>query len=104
MTSTFLYGTFRANECVCLDIHGFYSFDNWLCDPISEYWQLTLCVIFTIVYVEHMVPINQPLVLLISFLNQARTGCRLACTWFLKIVSVWMFVCLCVSAPKVVNN
>ena len=56
MTITFLYGTFRTNEHVCLDMHRvcldmhrvcldkdrFCSFDNWLCDPISENWQLTL--------------------------------------------------------------
>ena len=36
MTSNFLYGTFRANKRVCLDIHRFCSFDNWLYDPISE--------------------------------------------------------------------
>ena len=33
---------------------------------IDLYW---LCVIFTIVYMEHVTPINQPLVLLISFYN-----------------------------------
>ena len=27
---------------VCLDMYCFYSFDNWLCDPISANWQLTL--------------------------------------------------------------
>ena len=27
---------------VCLDMHRFCSFDNWLCDPISTNWQLTL--------------------------------------------------------------
>ena len=36
-----------------------------------------------------------------NILNQART-------WFLKIVSVWtsvyVCVCLCVSAPKAINN
>ena len=49
MTSSFLYGTFRANERVCSDTDRFCSdsdrfcsFDNWLCDPISENWQLTL--------------------------------------------------------------
>ena len=30
------------HECVCLDMHRFCSFDNWLCDPISANWQLTL--------------------------------------------------------------
>ena len=33
------------HERVCLDIHRFCSFDNWLCDPISGNWQLTLCVL-----------------------------------------------------------
>ena len=42
MTSTFLYGTFHANEHVCLDTDHFGSFDNWLCNLISENWQLTL--------------------------------------------------------------
>ena len=49
MTSSFLYGTFRANERVCSDTDHFCkdsdrfcSFDNWLCDPISKNWQLTL--------------------------------------------------------------
>ena len=31
------------HERVCLDMHRFCSFDNWLCDPISANWQLTLC-------------------------------------------------------------
>ena len=44
MTSTFLYGTFRTNEHVCLDMDRFCSFDNWLCDLISENWQLMLCL------------------------------------------------------------
>ena len=30
-------------ECVRLDMHRFYSFDNWLCELISGNWQLTLC-------------------------------------------------------------
>ena len=33
-----------------------------------------------------------------AFLNQACTGHRPACAWFLKIVSVQMFVC--VSVPR----
>ena len=35
------------------------------------------------------------------FLNQAFAGHRLACTWFLKIVSMQMSVCVnvCVSLP-----
>ena len=44
-----MYGTFRTNERVCsdtdcffLDSDRFCSFDNWLCDPISENWLLTL--------------------------------------------------------------
>ena len=32
------------HERVCLDIHRFCSFDNWLCDPMSTNWQLTLAV------------------------------------------------------------
>ena len=31
-----------------------------------------------------------------SFLNQVHTGHRLACAWFLKIVSVRISVCVCV--------
>ena len=42
MTSSFPYGTFCANEHVCSDTDRFCLFDNWLCDPISENWQLTL--------------------------------------------------------------
>ena len=42
MTSSFLYGTIRANKCACLDMDRFCSFNN--CDPISENWQLTLQV------------------------------------------------------------
>ena len=30
------------HERVCLDMHRFCSFDNWLGDPISANWQLTL--------------------------------------------------------------
>ena len=48
MTSTFDYGTFYANECVCLDIHPFCSFDNWLSNPISENWQLILYTIVSL--------------------------------------------------------
>ena len=60
---------------------------------ISLYW---LSVIFTIAYMEHMMHIDQPPALLISFLNQARA-------WFLKIDPVrivsmraCMRVCVCV--------
>ena len=42
MTSTSLYGRFHTNECLCLDIHRFCSLDNWLCNPISENWQLKI--------------------------------------------------------------
>ena len=45
------------------------------------------------------------------FLNQARAGHRLACTWFLRIAlsaNVGMLacvcVCVCVSAPEAINN
>ena len=39
------------------------------------------------------------------FLNQARTGHRLACAWFLEIVlSTNVGVCVCASAPKAINN
>ena len=48
MTSTFLYGTFRANKRVCLDIHRFCSFDNWLSNPISKNWQLMLYTILSL--------------------------------------------------------
>ena len=34
------------------------------------------------------------------FLNQVYAGHRPACAWFLKIISVWMSVCVCVSAPR----
>ena len=33
---------FTNHEHVCLDMHYFCSFDNWLCDLISENWQVTL--------------------------------------------------------------
>ena len=36
VTSNFLYGRFRANKRVCLDMHCFCSFDNWLCNLISK--------------------------------------------------------------------
>ena len=41
------------------------------------------------------------------FLNQARAGRRLASTWFLRIalsMNVDIHVCVCVSAPEVINN
>ena len=47
VASTFLYGSFHANKHVCLDMHCFCSFDNWLYDPISEIWQLMLLCICT---------------------------------------------------------
>ena len=31
-----------GHKRVCLDMHHFCSFDNWLCDPISTNWQLML--------------------------------------------------------------
>ena len=34
------------HERVCLDMHRFCSFDNWLCEPISANWQLTLAIWF----------------------------------------------------------
>ena len=40
-------------------------------------------------------------------LNQARAGCRPACTWFLEIVSstnVGVCACVCVSSPEAINN
>ena len=51
--------------------------------------------------VAHTVPY------LFSFLNQARVGLKSALTWFLKIDPVQiigMRVCVCVSAPKAINN
>ena len=48
---------------------------------------------------EHVMPINQPLALLISFLNQACARVWLARIWFLKIDPVQivgMCVCVCV--------
>ena len=41
------------------------------------------------------------------FLNQASASHRPVRTWFLKIDPVWivgMRVCVCVSAPKAINN
>jgi len=41
------------------------------------------------------------------FLNQARASQGLACDWFLEIAfvrNVSMLVCVCVSAPKAINN
>ena len=38
------------------------------------------------------------------FLTQACASHRLVRTWFLKIVSVWTSVCVCVSAPEAINN
>ena len=46
--------------------------------------------------------------LLFQFLNQAHVGLHLACTWFLRIVSVQtsvcVYVCVCVSTPEAINN
>ena len=44
MESAFLVKDFAQTnlERVCLDMHRFCSFDNWLCDPISANWQLML--------------------------------------------------------------
>ena len=40
----------------------------------------------------------------IGFLNQALTGHRLACAWFLKIVCVWTSVCVFVCVhPEAIN-
>ena len=39
------------HECICLDMHRCFSFDNWLCDPISANWQLTLYMLLTFAYV-----------------------------------------------------
>ena len=45
-----------------------------------------------------------------KFLNQARTGHRQACAWFLEIdpvrerLYVCLRVCVCVSAPEAINN
>ena len=33
---------YTNHERVCLYMHHFCSFDNWLCNPISANWQLTL--------------------------------------------------------------
>ena len=69
MTSAFLVEDFTQtnmfiwiytnHEHVCLNMHCFCSFDNWLCDPISENWQLTLCNLFAIAsYVPLMCTIS----------------------------------------------
>jgi len=44
-----------------------------------------------------------------EFLNQAHAGWRLARNWFLEIafvhdVCMHVCVCVCVSAPKAINN
>ena len=40
------------------------------------------------------------------FLNQARAGLSPAHAWFLKItlVRMYVYVCVCVSAPEAMNN
>ena len=38
----FSCGRFHTNKHVCLDMHCFCLFDNWLCDLIPENWWLTL--------------------------------------------------------------
>lgn len=38
----------------------------------------------------------------LQFLTQACAGLRSACAWFLKIISVWMSVC--VPTPKAIIN
>ena len=74
MTSTFLYGTFHANECDCSDTHHFWSdmdcfcsFDNWSKDPISENWQLMLLIGTVLVYLMIMDFIHYLFMPLISF-------------------------------------
>ena len=42
-----------------------------------------------------------------EFLNQVLASHRPVRTWFLKIDPIWivsMCMCVCVSAPKVINN
>ena len=41
------------HEHVCLDMHRFCSFDNWLCDLISANWQLTLLAIHLLLTLLH---------------------------------------------------
>ena len=54
---------------------------------------------------------NSPLIHHLSnhLLNQAHAGHRSAHAWFLKIISVWLSLCLCVCVsvcfhPKTINN
>ena len=35
---------FTQTNVFCSDVDRFCSFDNWLCDPISENWQLMLAM------------------------------------------------------------
>ena len=42
--------TCTNHKCFCLDMHSFYSFDNWLCDLISANWQLTLISVISDFY------------------------------------------------------
>ena len=37
-------------------------------------------------------------------LNQVRPSLRLACTWFLKILSVWTSVCVCVPPTLLITS
>ena len=59
------------HERVCLDMHYFCSFDNWLCDLISANWQLMLCLKLTCKHVQNFlrgigITVDYPLVHLLT--------------------------------------
>ena len=62
--------------------------------------------ILLISYTQNNEIILNGLLEFIMFFNQARAGLWLARAWFLIIASVceFLYACVCVSAPKAINN
>ena len=70
---------------------------------VVSHWQHFRIALLCTISMEHL----NILLMQSALLNQVRASRRSAHAWFLKIDPVWimsMCVCVCVSAPKAINN
>ena len=82
-----------SHKRVCLDMHCFCSFDNWLCNLISENWQLTLVLSpFSVTSSQMLASISYGIKLLVFPFNFVSAAALMA-----QLVLL-IFLCLKVSS------